>query len=129
MCFLDRCRERCVVELGQGSEWNHLVESNARRLLGVAGEVLGICHDAGRLDAVDIRHAEHRCQVGVLSERLEDPTTLGYTGEVEFGSLGDAETLRPSFGAQNLSGPRAIAGLKLAATPMAAGSWVTPDTR
>ena len=99
------------------------------RLLGVAGEVLGICHDAGRLDAVDIRHAEHRCQVGVLSERFEDPTTLGYTGEVEFGSLGDAETLRPSFGAQNLSGRGAIAGLKLAATPMAAGSWVTPDTR
>ena len=127
MGLLDDGLEGRVVDLRQRSRRYGLVELDPVRLLVVDGEVFGVGDHPLRLDAVDVGHAHDSGQVRILSVGLERPAALGYPGQVELGTLDDVESLS--------RGPRrlrpvpvayATAGSKLAATPMAAGSWVTP---
>src|ERR1022692_3347097 len=100
MSVLNCCCKWGIVELCEGSEGNNLVQSEARCLLGVSGEVLGIRHHPCRLNPTDVCRSENRGQIRILAERLEDPPALGHPSQVELRALGDLETLRAGLGSQ-----------------------------
>ncbi len=75
----------------------------AAGFLVVHREVLDLGHHAGRLDALDVRGAEHPVEIGVFADRLEGAPPAGVAHDVDGGAEVDGGALGGLLRADHLA--------------------------